>query len=497
MSFSLVMVVLQLERPLDQPTVYLYPMANRTSYKFLAQRLGDNHYVVPAKYDMKVDVHAYLSDELYHSSEEEMWNQAASGACYEGVTGVYLMPDCHVGFGVPVGSVIVTENTLIQASVGYDISCGILHMRVDGLSASGVRSRYNRERWIREVEKRIALGVGSHRPELMPEFKRTTLDEILRYGAKPLGVKADVCERQFLPVSDEAKLDSIPKAYGKALAQLGSLGGGNHFIELQVDAQDGSVWVMIHCGSRGYGYQTAEHYFYEGARVRDLAMNRRGLSWLRDDEPLGKEYWDHHNAAGNYAIANRHAIAAGIREALQEIYNADGEVFYEISHNLVQKETLVLPDGTKKQGYVHRKGATRAMPAGHPNLVGTSWAELGHPCLIPGSMFEGAAILTPQAGAHASACSVNHGSGRTMARNVAKRKLEHKQERIDAQMHDISRVFAGVTVEGIVTNSKHIPLDESDSCYKNLDSVLSVLEGAGVARMSRRLYPVACLKGTD
>ena len=468
-----------------------------TSFKFLVQQTGDNHYVLPAKEGMKVDVHAFLSEELFRTSEENMWNQVADAARYEGVTAVYLLPDCHVGFGVPVGSVVVTEGTLLQASVGYDISCGILAARVIGLNASGVRSRRNRERWVTEVEKRVALGVGSHRPKLMPEFRQSALDDILRYGAKALGVKADVCERQFLPVSDNAKLDLVPKAYGKALPQLGSLGGGNHYCELQVDRDDGSVWVMVHCGSRGYGYQTAEHYFYEGARMRDMRTNQRGLSWLRDDEPAGRDYWDHHNAAANYAIANRHVIARGLQEAFQEVYNADVEVFYEISHNLVQRETLVLPDGTTKQGYVHRKGATRAMPAGHPNLVGTKWAETGHPCLTPGSMFTGAAILMPQAGAHQSACSVNHGSGRVMARGVAKKKLEHKQQYIDAEMHDVSRQFDGVTVEGIVTNTKHVPLDESNGVYKDLDAVLRVLVDNGIATVSRRLFPVCNLKGVD
>lgn len=467
------------------------------SFKYAVEKVGDSHYILPRVGQMKVEAHAFFSESLYEASEEQMWSQLADAASYEGVTQAYIMPDGHSGFGVPIGSVVVTDGTLLQASVGYDISCGVLMARVVGLNASGVRSRRNRERWITEVEKRVALGVGSHRPKLMPEFKRTTIDDILRHGARAIGVKADVCERQSLPVSDEAQFDLVPKAYEKALPQLGSLGGGNHMIELQVDKDDGSVWVMVHCGSRGYGYQTAEFFFYEGARMRDLRTNQRGLAWLRDDEPIGRQYWDHHNMAANYATANRHIITRGLQEAFQEVYNADLEVFYEISHNLVQRETLVLPDGTTKQGYVHRKGATRALPPGHPNLVGSSWVESGHPVLIPGSMFTGAAILTPLAGAHVSACSVNHGSGRVMARGVARRKLEHKQQRIDAEMHDVSRQFDGVTIEGIVTNSKHVPLDECDAVYKPLDDVLQVLADNGIATINRRLFPVANLKGTD
>jgi len=163
----------------------------------------------------------------------------------------------------------------------------------------------------------------------------------------------------------------------------------------------------------------------------------------------------------------------------------------------VQEETLVLPDGTTKKGFVHRKGATRAFPAGHPDLVGTPWESTGHPCLIPGSMYEGAAILYPLVGAYKTACSVNHGSGRIMARGQAKRKLEHKQLFIDNEMATVNRTFNGVQIEGIIGNHKHTPLDECGHVYKNLDAVLNVLEVEGIARVSNRLYPICNLKGTD
>jgi tRNA-splicing ligase RtcB len=275
------------------------------------------------------------------------------------------------------------------------------------------------------------------------------------------------------------------------------VGGGNHFVEMQVDRDSGEVFVMVHCGSRGYGWQTANHFFYEGARARGLPANRREDSWLFVDEPLGEEYWAYHNSAANFAVANRHIIVDGIREATQEVFGADLEVYYEISHNLVQEETLVLPDGTTKRGFVHRKGATRAFPAGHPDLAGTRWEATGHPCLIPGSMYEGAAILFPMAGAHRSACSVNHGSGRLLARGEAKRRLEHKQQRIDEEMATVKRTFAGVPIEGIVGNHRHVPLDECAHVYKDLDEVLAVLEAEEIARVANRLYPVANIKGAD
>lgn len=466
------------------------------SLKYAVTKVSDNHYVLPKVGSMRVEAHAFLSESLYAASEENVWQQIHNGASYDGVIGAYLMPDCHTGYGVPVGSVIVTDNTIIQGGSGYDISCGVLYMKAN-LRAASVKSKYNRERWVTEVEKRIATGLKGERPKLMQNFKQSKADEILRYGAKALGVSADLCERQYIEVPDDLHLGKVQKAYSKVVPQLGSVGGGNHFIEMQCDRDTGEVFIMVHCGSRGYGWQLANHFFYEGAKLRGLPSNRREDAWLYADEALGKEYWAYHNSAANFAVANRHIIVDGVREATQEVFNADLEVYYEISHNLVQQETLVLPDGTTKKGFVHRKGATRAFPAGHPDLVGTVWEKTGHPCLIPGSMYEGAAILFPQPGAHKSACSVNHGSGRIMARGEAKRKLEHKQLFIDNEMAKVVRTFNGVQIEGIVGNHKHTPLDECGHVYKDLDEVLAVLEAEGIAKVANRLYPVANLKGTD
>jgi tRNA-splicing ligase RtcB len=462
------------------------------------ERLTDSHYVLPRVGSMRVDVHAFLSPALLVQTDEALWRQAAQAAAYPGIVGFYLMPDTHLGYGIPVGGVAVTDDVIIQAGSGYDISCGVLYVRVPELTAADVADEGKRRRWIRAVEQRIATGIGSHRPRNMPRFAERDVEEIFRYGAKPLGVEAQLCERQYIPV-DDAALDSarIARARDKALPQLGSVGGGNHFIEMQVDRDDGSVWVMIHCGSRGYGWQTANHYFYAGAELRSLPKNRREESWLHADEPLGREYWAHHNSAANYAVANRHIIVRGVEQALEDVFSAAGEVFYEISHNLVQQETLVLPDGRTQRGFVHRKGATRALPAGHPDLLGTQWAATGHPCLVPGSMLDGAAILFPLEGAYGSGCSVNHGAGRIMARGHAKRELKPLQHDIDHEMRTVTRTLGGVEIRGIVGNTEHTPLDECGHVYKNLDAVLHVLEDAGIARVAQRLYPVANIKGTD
>jgi len=467
------------------------------SYLQQVHPLGKNKYLLPKVGKMNCDVTAFLSESLFAQTDETLWRQAANSASYPGAIGMYLMPDTHVGYGIPVGGVLVTENTIVQAGSGYDISCGVVYLKVDGLSAEDVVSWNKRAGWIREVELRVATGVGSKRPKQMKRTTYRQTEEIFRYGAKPLGVKADLCERQYIRVPDNMDFSKISRAYDKAALQMGSVGGGNHFVEMQVDKKDGSVWIMIHCGSRGYGWQTANHYFYAGAELRGLAKNRRESSWLYADEPLGKEYWAHHNSAANYAVANRHTIVLGVQDALDAVFGKRGRVWYEISHNLVQQETLVLPDGTTKRGFVHRKGATRAFPGGHPDLSGTRWETTGHPCLIPGSMIDGAAILYPLKGAYSSACSVNHGSGRVMARDQAKRELAAKHDEIDHQMKHIKRTLGGVEIQGIVGNCRRTPLDECGHVYKDLDEVLGVLEAEGIARVAHRMYPVANIKGMD
>ncbi|HEX2538339.1 MAG TPA: RtcB family protein [Pseudolabrys sp.] len=468
------------------------------SYRARVERLTDNHHVLPRSGAMRTDVHAFLSPALLAQTDEALWRQAAQAASYPGMIGLYLMPDTHLGYGIPVGGVAVTEDTLIQAGSGYDISCGVVYLRAPELHAADVADPEKRRRWIREVESRIATGVGSHRPRQMPRFSEPHVEEIFRYGARALGVDAHLCERQYIAIDDAAlDTDRIGRARDKARPQLGSVGGGNHFVEMQVDRDDGSVWVMIHCGSRGYGWQTANHYFFASAELRGLPKNRREESWLRADEPLGREYWAHHNSAANYAVANRHVIVRGVQQALEDVFWTSGEVFYEISHNLVQEETLLLPDGSTRRGFVHRKGATRAFPPGHPDLVGTQWETTGHPCLVPGSMYQGAAILFPLEGAYGSGCSVNHGAGRVMARGAAKRDLAPIHDAIDAEMASVRRTLGGVEIRGIVGNTPRTPLDECAHVYKDLDAVLGVLEDEGIARVAHRLYPVANIKGTD
>lgn len=466
------------------------------SYKYRVETHSPGHRVLPRTGEMRTEIHAWLDDALFEGTDEALWQQAVTAAAHPGVKAVHLMPDTHLGYGIPVGGVVVTDDVLVQAGSGYDISCGVIYLEVPGLHAAQVADPARRKQWVDAVELRVATGLGDHRPPRARAISYKDIQQIFRYGAQALGVPAELCERHYIEVDDDVFDERrVPRARAKAKPQIGSVGGGNHFIEMQVDRDTGAVWVMVHCGSRGFGWQTANHFFYAGAELRGLPKKRREESWLHRGEPLGRAYWAHHNAAANYAIANRHTIVDGVREATRSVFGVDVDVFYEISHNLVQEETLLLPDGSTERGFVHRKGATRAFPAGHPDLEDTRWAATGHPCLVPGSMLSGAAILYPQAGAARSACSVNHGSGRVMARGEARRDLAHIHDEIDHEMRTITRTLGGVSIEGIVGNTERTPLDECGHVYKDLDAVLRVLEVEGIARVAHRLFPVANIKG--
>jgi tRNA-splicing ligase RtcB len=443
------------------------------------EKVADGHFVLPKTKTMQVDAHLFLSDKLLWGEgpenpglEEGVFDQVVNAASFPGVTRVAVTPDCHLGYGVPIGTVVETDGILLPTAAGYDIGCGMVQLQTT-LTVEDIADKEKRRRWIEEVTKRIAVGVGASRVQKQRRVDSRTFSEVVRHGAKALGRTASVTERDFIPVEDD-RVD-IPERAQEKRDQLGSLGGGNHFTEMQVD-QDGRVWVMLHTGSRGFGWNIAKHFFVAGAEALGLSRRSEDSIWLDAGSRLGREYWNLHNMAANFAVANRLIIGEAVCAALEDVFGGTADIYYEISHNLIQKES---------GKFVARKGATRAFPGGHPALRGTRWEKSGHPILIPGSMETGSAILFAEPGASQSIYSVNHGSGRRMSRGEARRQL--KQEETDKRMAEA----------GILLNTRQTPLDESGPCYKNLDDVLDTVEMAGLARVEKRLKPVACIKGAD
>ncbi|MCA1595925.1 MAG: RtcB family protein, partial [Chloroflexi bacterium] len=402
------------------------------SWKDLCQASGEGYYTLQE--GVEAPVRLFLSEKLFAEAEESLYPQIQAACRYPGVMEVVITPDTHHGYVVPVGCVIATDGTLLQAACGYDIGCGMMSFRSTVPMAKGFDDRLRRK-FSEEVMNRVGIGVGKKGKHT---FTRSKFQEIIRRGAAALGYERGNSERDFIPIDDAWDPPAHPVDRG--LGQLGSLGGGNHFIELQHD-QDGYLWVMVHTGSRGFGHGLATHFIQSGkAMLQKQGVNVRGGAeavYFEPDSPLYFGYKNAVAAGGNFAIANRLLIWEGVGTAFRRVFSQEPELVYEISHNLVQEE--VLADGRK--AWIHRKGATRAFPAGHPMLDGTKWEKTGHPVLIPGSMGDQSFILTPKAGAEKALFSVNHGCGRRMSRSAAKHSFT--QSGVNKQMKELNVMVNG------------------------------------------------------
>jgi len=421
------------------------------------------------------EVRIFMTESLFGDVEESLGVQIANARRFPGVLDVAITPDAHHGYGVPVGCVMATRGTLAMGPVGYDIGCGMCALR-----SNVSRERATPERvaeFSKRVMKRVGLGAGSRGQSTSSE----RFQEILRGGALALGVARGTAERDRIPVDDDWDVPKRSRAW-RGQNQLGSLGGGNHFIELQHDGE--RLWVMFHTGSRGFGHGLASYYFEIAQQELGLSRGQMDLGYFTPQSPHWKDYRNAVAAGGNFAIANRLLIGQQVARVFAEVFGAEPELVYEISHNLVQEEHH--PDLFDHPVWIHRKGATRALPAGHPMLAGTRWEKTGHPVLIPGSMGDSSYILRPLPGAARSLYSVNHGCGRRKSRTAARREIS--QADANRKMKEL----------GVLVNAGgRVPIDESPDCYKPAAEVIRAVTEAGLAEVDVRLSPIASIKGDD
>jgi tRNA-splicing ligase RtcB len=340
----------------------------------------------------------------------------------------------------------------------------------------------------RAVIGRVDMGFGG-KSKRLGRLSGTEFQNLVRGGAEyyveKYGATFDRsrAERHRIPVDDDWQIPWGGKGRPeRGLEQMGSLGGGNHFIELQRSEQTGTLFLQVHTGSRGFGHGLATNFFEMAREEHPELMKDIDLGYFTPESRHYRDYLNAVAAGGNFAILNRLVIFEQVSEAFREVFGEELELVYEISHNLVQKEWH--PEFGDV--WVHRKGATRAFPAGHPFLKGTAWEETGHPVLIPGSNKDWSYILRPLEGASRSGFSVNHGAGRRISRGEANRTLSQRQ------MDDEYRE-AGV----VVNADGRVPLDEAAPCYKPSEEVLAAVVGAGLAEVEHRLWPLASLKGVD
>jgi tRNA-splicing ligase RtcB len=340
----------------------------------------------------------------------------------------------------------------------------------------------------RAVMARVEMGMGGTSKRL-PHLTVSEFEKLIRGGAEYYcehygsNVDRSHVERNRLPVDD-----SWQPPYGskgkpeRGIHQLGSLGGGNHFMELQRCIETDTLFLQVHTGSRGFGHGLATNYF-DLAKREHPEQGHIDMGYFTPDSPNWRNYLNAVNAGGNFAILNRLVIFEQVAEAFKAVFGSDLTMIYEISHNLAQYEWTGEEFG---RAWVHRKGATRAFPAGHPGLAGSQWEHRGHPVLIPGSNHDYSFILTPASGAEKSAFSVNHGAGRRMSRGQARKQLSQKA--INAEY-----AKAGI----LVNDHGDVPLDEAGPCYKSSEQVINAVVQAGLATVQYRLWPLASLKGLN
>jgi tRNA-splicing ligase RtcB len=464
-------------------------LVNAHDWKHITRWNGAGYYELRTEDIGDVPVRLFLTPALLNDAEDILYRQIVNATRFPGVKLVAITPDVHYGYGVPVGCVILTDRdggAVAMGPVGYDIGCGMVSARSDVSVEKATPER--RFAFNREVMKRVDLGAGGKSIKL-GTVDRREFDELVRGGAEYYVAKYGAsfdrsrAERHRMPVEDswQAPLGGRGKPE-RGMSQLGSLGGGNHFIELQRCEQTETLFVQAHTGSRGWGHGLATNYFDLARTERPGAIKDIDLGHFTPESEHYRSYLNAVAAGGNFAIINRLVIFEQVAEAFHKVFRGELDLIYEISHNLVQAERH--PEFGDV--WVHRKGATRAFPAGHPALSGTMWEATGHPVLIPGSNKDWSYILRPSADAVKSGYSVNHGAGRRISRGEAARSLN--QRKIDDEY-----AAAGI----LVNDDGHVPIDESSRCYKPAEEVVSAVVGAGLATVEYKLWPLASLKGTE
>jgi tRNA-splicing ligase RtcB len=476
------------------------------------RRLGPVTWEIPTSFreDMRVPVRLIADDRLLEDALRDLsLVQAVNAATLPGlVSQVVVMPDVHQGYGFPIGGVAATklpDGVISPGGIGYDINCGVR------LLAS--RIEYEEvKRWLPELASALYAhcpsGVGT-KGSLPLTAKE--LDRVCREGsewaqkqgyARPEDLEATE-EGGRLDGADAAMVSSRAKERGRP--QLGTLGAGNHFIEVDVveeilhpegaqamGLEQGQLAVQIHCGSRGLGHQVCSDHVSElqGAVKRlGIQLPDRELVCAPLNSPEGHRYFAAMSCAANYAFANRQILAHHIRTAFEEalagkVRDWDLIQVYDVAHNIGKLEEHVTPQG-KERVCVHRKGATRAFGPGFPGLP-PRYRRLGQPVLVPGSMGTSSwVLLGTEKSMELTFGSTCHGAGRVMSRHQAKRSVRGEQLKDKLEK------------EGIHVRAGSLPglAEEAPQAYKDVDEVVDVVTQAGIVSKVARLRPVAVIKG--
>jgi tRNA-splicing ligase RtcB (3'-phosphate/5'-hydroxy nucleic acid ligase) len=473
-------------------------------------RITDEIWEIPVseKSGMLVPARIYATREILHAMDSGVFDQVTNVACLPGISRYALcMPDGHWGYGFPIGGVAafdVREGVISPGGVGYDINCGMRLIRTN-LTLADVQPRL--ERLLTELFRKVPAGVGASG---FVHLSKKDFVRVMTHGAKwsvehGYGWHRDLARMEEGGCIEGADPSTVTDhAITRGMNQLGTLGSGNHYLEVQMVSNDRifdpvaaaafgitgheQIVVMVHCGSRGFGHQVASDHL----KVFEKSMRRYGIT-VKDQQlacapfrsPEGQTYFSAMNCAANTAFANRQVITHQIREAFEAVFDRSAEALgmelvYDVGHNIAKIERY--PEGDL---VVHRKGATRAFGPGSPELP-EAFREIGQPVICGGSMETGSYLLvgTDQA-VRDTFGSTMHGAGRTMSRAQAKRTVRGVQ--LQQEMKQRGIVVKAVSMSGLA--------EEAGLAYKNISDVVESVARAGITKKVAELRPIGNIKG--
>lgn len=470
------------------------------------KKINDNTWEIPKHANMRVPAIVYASEELLKGVRgDKTLFQAKNVACLPGIQRkAYVMPDAHQGYGFPIGGVAafdLQEGVISPGGVGYDINCGVRLLKTD-FEEHDIQA--NRKLLLSEIFNEVPAGVGKGGAT---RLSRRVLEEVCLKGARwavenGYGKNDDMLRTEEGGRMKEADPSCLsPRAMERGIPQLGTLGAGNHFLEIQKVSEIfdhgvakvfgihslGQIMVMIHCGSRGLGHQVASDY------IR-LMENKFGTSGLPDREliyapiqsEMGDRYYKSMSAAVNFAFANRQMIAHWVRNVFQKVMgSSEGmDQVYDVCHNVAKFERHTI-EGRIEEVCIHRKGATRSFGPGREEIP-EIYRAVGQPVLIPGSMGTSSYVLVGTSMAEElSFGSTAHGAGRVMSRHEAKSRF--RGEKIKQELEQKGIELCSTNWRGVA--------EEASQAYKDVDEVVRISHEAGLGKLVAKVVPVGVMKG--
>ena len=470
------------------------------------RKVDDTRFCLKKEGEMNVPAEFLVNEKLLKHLEEDAVKQLANVAGLPGIyTKALAMPDCHIGYGFPIGGVAAIDRhhgCISPGGIGFDINCGVRMLTTD-LTKADIQGSI--KELIDVLFEAVPSGVGS---ESKIRLTDADLDKVLTFGVdwaleNGYGVAQDkeCCEEHGrMKSADANKVSARAKARGRK--QLGTLGAGNHFLEIQVVetifntkvakafgiTKEGQIVIMIHCGSRGLGHQVCSDYLRKMEDTYPDIMARlpeKDLIYAPSDSKIAKDYFAAMSASANFAWANRHIIAHYVRTCIEKMYKgAKVDTIYDVAHNIAKEETYII-GGVKKECWVHRKGATRAFGPGNEDIP-KRYQETGQPIILPGSMGTASYVLAgTQKAEQETFGSTAHGAGRTMSRFAAKKKFFAKD--IQKQLEESQIFIKAASWKGIS--------EEAPQVYKDIDEVVKVSCDSGIARLVAKVKPFGVIKG--